>query len=1112
MKRRAFVSFLLIISIVIQSITFLAFAEENIEDGVVASAYLGKTLKGTKMNVFSNERNVFPIAEREGKEGWVMKSDWKLSWLICDVDSSVVNGNAESKNYDVEIEYYDEGNGHFCLTYLSSFGGESKVIESDKVSLKNDLCWKTVTITMQCPAFDTSLNGGDFRVITRSEYWGFSKTNVIISSVKVRERKDVSTVGIKVSSPVFGNNFFTGEELDFDIEFNNTENKTVEVDVIYEVFDEYKTKAFTKTEKMTLKPGITKHKFNEEFEYYGMLDFNVTVRCEEKNIYSTQKEYFSYNYSSNGKFVNDKFGYTCHWRNNNYKKAMDEGIPMARKAGVGWMRDELPWRDVEKEKGVLSTPPEFRFVDIMEENDINLYFLIASGNKFYDGEKSVPYTEEGLEGWKRYCAYMTEQVKGKAEWIEVWNEYNHAWFNDNFERANNEHYYTLLKYAYEGIRSVDKDIKIAGFCTAGIVTGLYTTVFEMGGAEMIDAISYHNYYHASPNTVSILRDHQTVRNIADRYKPELETWFSETGYTSVKTDMAKHAPYDVQAFVLSQENNTLDCYIIYEYICSGVDPNNSEANFGALECSSQQYREPFGARPAFVANSAMCNIMGTPDYVSKISAQDNTTFAFRFKRTQDNKDVAVMWSSKPSAYMAIDFGKDDLEVYDMYGNKLNPYHKNGVYSFNIGDEPVYVVGDFEKFEESAPDIDISDVSIKAPIGETVVITAYKNIEEDMDIEVTFDEYSKTILLEEPKFVGNKAEIKLKVNSSTTGKSEILNLRLHNGDSTYYNGKISIEYVDALEVSGKTRQYKIDDITRWVLDLEIKSNYYTSSPDGKMTITGPSDFANLIAPIKIEKIKPQETKKLSIHLPKINKFTSYWFNSDILMNNNDLVKTNFTIDFAVAAYAKNKPTIDGKIEAGEYNSRTALNAYRFDQVYELQTPNSWKGEKDLSFKSYIMWDEEYLYLASEVTDDVFCQPYTGTNIWQGDCVQAAFAYAMHNNNTASRSYTEMGVAKSNNGEITMEKWNVETNTDPTNKNTICGIERIGDKTGYEIRIPWTEIVPEGEVVKNGTKIGFSMLVNDDDTYGRRGWIEFGSGVGRTKDVSQFATIYLTDLTN
>ena len=37
------------------------------------------------------------------------------------------------------------------------------------------------------------------------------------------------------------------------------------------------------------------------------------------------------------------------------------------------------------------------------------------------------------------------------------------------------------------------------------------------------------------------------------------------------------------------------------------------------------------------------------------------------------------------------------------------------------------------------------------------------------------------------------------------------------------------------------------------------------------------------------------------------------------------------------------------------------------------------------------------------------------------------------------------------------------------------------------------------------MGFSVLINDNDGSGRRGWMECGSGIGKSKDANLFVTI-------
>ena len=65
---------------------------------------------------------------------------------------------------------------------------------------------------------------------------------------------------------------------------------------------------------------------------------------------------------------------------------------------------------------------------------------------------------------------------------------------------------------------------------------------------------------------------------------------------------------------------------------------------------------------------------------------------------------------------------------------------------------------------------------------------------------------------------------------------------------------------------------------------------------------------------------------------------------------------------------------------------------------------------------------------------------------------------------------------------------------------------GSKTYYEARIPWTTLLKPGQQPKAGHEMAFSFLLNDNDGDGRY-WMEYTSGVGKTKDTQLFGKITL-----
>ncbi len=52
--------------------------------------------------------------------------------------------------------------------------------------------------------------------------------------------------------------------------------------------------------------------------------------------------------------------------------------------------------------------------------------------------------------------------------------------------------------------------------------------------------------------------------------------------------------------------------------------------------------------------------------------------------------------------------------------------------------------------------------------------------------------------------------------------------------------------------------------------------------------------------------------------------------------------------------------------------------------------SWDSPEDLSGQFYLLWDDENIYIAVVVKDDVLSNNKTGANIWNADCVEVFFA--------------------------------------------------------------------------------------------------------------------------
>jgi hypothetical protein len=202
-------------------------------------------------------------------------------------------------------------------------------------------------------------------------------------------------------------------------------------------------------------------------------------------------------------------------------------------------------------------------------------------------------------------------------------------------------------------------------------------------------------------------------------------------------------------------------------------------------------------------------------------------------------------------------------------------------------------------------------------------------------------------------------------------------------------------------------------------------------------------------------------------------------------------------------AKGKVVIDGNLE--EWNHAPAVKpgpAAEYD-------PGSTKPEsdEDLSATARFLWDDEALYAAFDVTDDVFWQEALGMDVWRGDSVQVGFDTAL-NAPPAAGGYDqddyEYTFAKAADG-VTVARYHGPLGHGPGLMESLrVAVERGENRTVYEIAIPWSELEPLAP--KADARFGLSILINDADGYGRK-YIEWAGGIAAAKNPGMFLPLRL-----
>ncbi|RPI62671.1 MAG: hypothetical protein EHM48_03715, partial [Planctomycetaceae bacterium] len=158
---------------------------------------------------------------------------------------------------------------------------------------------------------------------------------------------------------------------------------------------------------------------------------------------------------------------------------------------------------------------------------------------------------------------------------------------------------------------------------------------------------------------------------------------------------------------------------------------------------------------------------------------------------------------------------------------------------------------------------------------------------------------------------------------------------------------------------------------------------------------------------------------------------------------------------------------------------------------------WNGPADCSGSARLAYDSDYLYLAFDVTDDVFQQPFVDDNTWSGDCVQ--FAISPLEDRKAARQTPddqEFTLALTSKGPQLYRGFGPTTGL---LKNAKISAVRTKDGGGvrYEVAIPWAELSPLALQLRKSFGFTFTINDNDDGSARAKSYLEWTPGIQKGK---------------
>lgn len=1113
-EMKKIISIILMWCVLISGFAVPTVAKENdFLSGADAGVVFEKNIR--KHNVLSacmaTNRDI-TVNEKNGRRGWLLKSASTASaTLYIDLSDSYVKEVSDGSAFRIEVDYLDANNGVFSLLYDSQ-DWEQKEGVVTYVANTNE--WKTAVYEIDDAYFGNRLNGAyDLGITVRSKKITTSRGDVTIGAVRVYRQAGKYPIRVSsVKSDIAGNIFGNGEEKKFKVNLVNNTDSARNVFVDYAALDASNTVVWSKTDELNVPTeGLSDIPVTVDADKYGLYKISVTVRDESFSHNEIQD--FSYiNNRTDGR-KNYKFGYAAHL-DSGY--SIDDVCGLIAKSGAGMVRGGFArWWYVDP-----ADKPKYRYnryeqLDEMLAAIKKYGFQVVAllglyGPSKYDGllgATSIPITEDALKGYEGFCRYVAQLYKSEGIKVlayELWNEIDLKGFN-----VNGTPYQAgvMARRGAKAVLDVDPNAKIGlSDCMGPYNDNIYAQQLDGGYGEYANDLTVHMYDF----------DRATEDGIGEKWVNEFKRIYKEKTGKDIRS--VNHTEYGRSTASLVSKNyrdvakycirdnvywfgrGVWDSISWYNFVRKGEIDNYKESTYGHL----QSYQEnvdttPLAATEVYVAETNYNTLLMDTGLADKLIDGEDDKYVYIFKKSTDEKPVMAVWAKDTTKMLSFKSKTKEVTVYDMYGNSEKVYGKDGVFSLLINGEMQYIQGDIADAEITDNPIEFEDYAYSAANGSIISIHTTKapngltaEIQEGLGVkyvagagDVNENTRVKVSLPNTPDVL---TEVYLRMKDKDTGK-------------TAFAYRFPVKVTEAITIKMSALPKSIEDISHWNIHTEI-TNQRTGKPiKGTISVTNPAEWVNSIKDVEFDTIPELSTGIVEFDSAKMSRLDSKLVTINVKSDLGDEYELSQLIDFAVAAFVDKPPTIDGVLSDGEWYYSTAVYAETAD-AYVGNGP--WNGKDDVSGKMMLQCDEKNLYLAADVTDDVMYTPENGTLIWKNDSIQFGIAFEIKDiEQFYGGDFTQIAIADSPNGP-TVYRHISEKNQKPEGvvESAKLAVRRDGNHTYYELEIPWSEITQDEISADSLTKIGFSMLINDNDGSGRKGAIQYGGGIYSTKDIGRF----------
>jgi hypothetical protein len=233
-----------------------------------------------------------------------------------------------------------------------------------------------------------------------------------------------------------------------------------------------------------------------------------------------------------------------HWNHswNNYKyscsRDLEKSISLMQEAGVGWVRFDFLWGDIEPQEGKFDFAKYDGIVKLLRSKGIHILGILHYSADWASACGQWNCSPKDNKVFVNYASKVIERYKDQVKYWELWNEPDSATYWKNQDGLKS--YCVLLKDVYIAAKQIDPECKILN---GGIANGLASInhLYDNGAKDYFDILNIH--FFQTPFHTGSIKAVASYPKLAYKIMQrngdgDKKIWITEIGCPGVKMGLA----------------------------------------------------------------------------------------------------------------------------------------------------------------------------------------------------------------------------------------------------------------------------------------------------------------------------------------------------------------------------------------------------------------------------------------------------------------------------------------------------------------------------------------------------------------------------------------------